>query len=82
MSDTPERDPEDEIRDDLPRCHLNGMPAELDAVLHAWLRGNLYSLLSGMHHVGDFLDRLAAAGYRVTPIEAPSFEQLLPPSPD
>lgn len=30
------------------------------------------------HMVGTFLDLLAAEGYRVEPIEAPSFEDVLP----
>lgn len=53
--------------------------ATLARVLHVWAEGRC---CSKHHGVGDFMDRLAAAGYRVEPIVAPSFESLLPPAVD
>lgn len=69
--------------DDLRRDQLHelGMPGDVADVLDDWLHRN-HGILSGRHYVGDFLDSLAAAGYRVAKIEAPSFEELLPASLD
>ncbi len=61
---------------------LGGPPAALVDVLDDWLLRE-HGVLSGSHCVGSFLDLLAAEGYRVTPIDpGPTFEELLPASPD
>ena len=73
--------------DDLPRAQLRDtglgdMPGDLGDVLDDWLHRN-HGILSGRHYVGDFLDQLAAAGYRVTPIDpGPPIGQLLPSAGD
>jgi hypothetical protein len=51
------------------------------SVLDDWLFTE-HGVLSGSHSVGHFLDLLAAAGYRVEPIEAPALDELLPPATD
>jgi len=69
--------------DDLPRSQLRegvlgDMPGDVADVLDGWLFEQ-HGMASSHHHVGAFLDELAARGYRVTPIPAgPSFEELLP----
>ena len=68
-------------RAELAETELGPMPYDLAQVLDTWLHTQ-HGMISGRHCVGAFLDELAAAGYRVTPIEAPAFEQLLPPSTD
>ncbi len=72
--------------DRLPRAELGNtelgpMPAVVAFVLDDWMFTQ-HGVLSGHHGVGVFLDLLAAAGYRVTPIAAPRFDDLMPPSPD
>lgn len=73
--------------DDLPRNQLRegslgDMPGDVADVLDDWLHRN-HGVLSSSHNVGDFLDSLAARGYRVTPIDpGPSIEDLLPPARD
>lgn len=65
--------------DDLRRDQLHelGMPGDVADVLDDWLHDE-HGVMSSHHHVGSFLDRLAAVGYRVTKIEVLSFEELLP----
>lgn len=75
-----------EYLDSLPRAglaetELGRMPYDLAQVLDGWLHTQ-HGVTSGAHCAGAFLDELAAAGYRVTPIEAPPFEELLPASVD
>lgn len=60
---------------------MGGAPAALVDVLDEWLLTQ-HGVTSSAHCVGAFLDLLAAEGYRVTPIEAPAFADVLPPSPD
>jgi hypothetical protein len=65
--------------DDLRRDELHelGMPGVVADVLDDWL-AEQHGVYSSRRGVGAFLDELAARGYRVTPIEVPSFEELLP----
>lgn len=68
--------------DDLPRSQLRegalgDMPGDVADVLDEWLHDE-HGVISSHHRLGSFLDRLAAVGYRVTKIEVPSFEELLP----
>lgn len=73
--------------DRLPRAQLRDaglgdMPADLADVLDEWLHRN-HGVLSSSHNVGDFLDSLADAGYRVERIDPGlPIEQLLSPSTD
>ena len=73
--------------DRLPRAELavtelGEMPYHVAQVLDAWLFEQ-HGVSSSHHGVGAFLDGLAAAGYRVTPIDpGPSFAELLPPATD
>jgi hypothetical protein len=53
------------------------MPGVVADVLDDWLHDK-HGVISSHHHVGSFLDRLAAAGYRVTKTGVPEFEELLP----
>ena len=66
--------------DELTRDQLgeyDDRAAKVADVLDAWLLG-AHGRVSTGHNVGLFLDLLAEQGYRVEPIEAPSFESLLP----
>jgi len=75
------RDPD---LDELTRDQLgeyNDRAAKVADVLDAWLLG-AHGRVSSHHNVGLFLDLLAAEGYRVEPIDAPSFASLLPPAVD
>lgn len=72
--------------DRLPRAELRetewgDMPGDVADVLDDWLHRN-HGVLSSSHNVGDLLDSLAAAGYRVEKIKAPDFAELLPASTD
>jgi hypothetical protein len=72
-------DPPDPDLDDIPRRELGEIdpmhPVVADC-LTSWLGHQLIERASD-HGVGTFLDELAAAGYRVTPIEVPDIH--LPP---
>lgn len=61
-------------------AHMPELAATAD-VLDDWLL-RAHGVTSSSHNVGLFLDLLAAEGYRVAPIEAPSFASLLPPAVD
>lgn len=69
--------------DDLRRDQLHelGMPGVVADILDDWLVSQ-HGVMSSHHGVGAFLDELAARGYRVTKIEVPAFEELLPASSD
>lgn len=67
--------------DSLPRAELGAMPYDVAKVLDVWLHEQ-HGVISSHHGVGAFLDALAAAGYRVTPIVVPPLEQLLPAATD
>lgn len=78
--------PDDVDLDRLPRAELaetqhGNMPAVVAAVLDQWLFEQ-HGVASSHHNVGAFLDALAADGYRVTRVEAPEFDQLIPPAVD
>ena len=80
--------PEDFVPDldDLPRAQLRDgplgdMPGDVADVLDGWLFEQL-GVASSHHNVGAFLDALADRGYRIIPIEAPAFEQLMPAATD
>ncbi len=68
-------------RAELRETELGDMPGDVADVLDDWLSRN-HGVLSSSHNVGDFLDALAAAGYRVEKIQAPEFADLLPASRD
>lgn len=72
-----ETDLDDLRRAELRETEYGDMPGDLAEVLDEWLHDE-HGVISSHHRVGSFLDRLAAAGYRVTKIEAPSFEEVLP----
>lgn len=57
-------------------AHMPEIAATAD-VLDEWLL-RAHGVTSSAHNVGLFLDLLAAEGYRVEPIEAPSFEDVMP----
>lgn len=72
--------------DDLPRSQLRegllgDMPGDVADVLDEWLFEQ-HGVASSHHHVGAFLEMLADRGYRVTPIEKPAFDTLLPAATD
>lgn len=75
----PDTDLDSLPRSELAATELGEMPYRLAQVLDTWLHTQ-HGVLSSHHGVGAFLDELAAAGYRVTPIDP--FEELIPPSPD
>lgn len=60
---------------------LDGAPAVVADVLDEW-NHRLHGVTSGDHGVGLFLDLLAARGYRVEPIPAIEFADVLPPAVD
>lgn len=69
-------------RADLRETELGDMPGDVAEVLDDWLHDE-HGVISSHHHVGSFLDRLAAVGYRVTRIDpGPPIERLLPTSTD
>ncbi len=68
-------------RAELRETELGDMPGDVAEALDDWLHRN-HGVLSSSHNVGDFLDELAARGYRVTKIEVPTFDDLLPASTD
>lgn len=64
--------------DDLNEDELaeyDGIAADVAGVLTQWYEERC---CCRHHMVGTFLDLLAAAGYRVTAINAPTFEEILP----
>jgi hypothetical protein len=70
--------------DRLTRAELADVDADaaaVAAVLDAWLYSE-HGVASSHHGAGAFLDELAAAGYRVTPIEAPAFADVFPAATD
>jgi hypothetical protein len=69
----------DNLRRD--QLHELGMPGDVADVLDGWLHEQ-HGVMSSHHGVGSFLDALAAVGYRVTRIEVPAFDELLPASAD
>lgn len=78
-----EADPE---LDDLTRAELaelSGPAAVVAETLDQWVR-ELHGVHGSLRHgAGLFLDLLAAAGHRVTPIDpGPPLDQLLPPPKD
>lgn len=60
---------------------LGGAPAVLVDVLDDWLF-QAHGTSSSAHYVQMFLELLAVAGYRVTPIDAPAFEDVMPAAVD
>ena len=65
-------------RDQLSDTELGEMPSVLAHLLDDWLLCH-HGVLSSSHNVGDFLDSLAAAGYRVALIDPGiPFDELLP----
>lgn len=69
--------------DDLTRSQLYelGMPGVVADALDDWLHAQ-HGMMSSHHGVGTFLEALAAEGYRVTPIVAPSMAEMLPAATD
>ena len=70
--------------DDLTRAQLreiDKLPGDVAGVLDEWL-ATQHGVFSSHHGVGSFLDGLAAAGYRVTPIPRSDIADLLPPATD
>jgi hypothetical protein len=57
-------------------AHMPELSAVAD-VLDDWLL-RAHGVTSSAHNVGLFLDLLAAEGYRVEPIEAPTFAEIMP----
>lgn len=78
-------DPPDPDLDDLTRAQLHeldGPAGPVADVLDDW-RYRHHGIMSSAHHVGSFLDLLAAEGWRITKIDpGPPIEQLLPPPTD
>lgn len=76
MSDDEHEDLDTLTRADLAEQDSPAYPVA--CVLDDWNRQH-DGVISSSHGAGLFLDLLAAEGYRVTPIVAPSLDQLLPP---
>lgn len=71
------RDPD---LDELTRAQLgeyDDRAAKVADVLDDWLH-RAHGVTPSAHNVGLFLDLLAAEGYRVEPIEAPTFAEVMP----
>ena len=68
-------------RTELRETGLGDVPGDVADVLDEWLHTQ-HGILSSSHNVGAFLEMLAAAGYRITPAEAPAFDTLMPAATD
>lgn len=81
MSEPQEYEPDldDLTRDQL--AEVNPMAHTVAEVLDEW-NHRLRGIIASDHSVGLFLDLLAAEGYRVAPIEAPEFADVLPAASD
>jgi hypothetical protein len=71
-----EVDPDLDTLDRSQLAELAGPASAVAEVLDEW-RHRLHGIISSEHGVGLFLDLLAARGFRVEPIEAPAFADVL-----
>lgn len=76
--------PDDFLKQDL--AEHDPMWAAVADALYEWqgmhVNGLHMTLYGSEHGTGQFLEHLAANGYRVTAIEAEPFEQLMPKATD